>query len=159
MADEESQLEEKRRPARRRRTDFGVSSAGGKNRVGIRKLGLDEGQLDPNMSYRWVKDTEGKVSRMFNEDWDPVRDPNHALAPKSANKNAEGVARHGGVQEGGQEFGMVLMQKPLDLFNEDRDRTHYSKVRERRNSMQRQGPRTVDENYVPDGAKMAITKA
>lgn len=156
MADDQSQNDEKRRPARRRRVSYDDAANGLRNKVGIRRLGLDETQLDPNMSYRYVKDEKGNVERKYSEDWDVVEDPNGQLAPASANTQQSGLQRHGGSNENGQEVKMVLMQKPRDLYDEDRDRTHYAKVRQRRDAMRRQGPSTVDEAYVPDGARAAV---
>lgn len=158
MADAESAEDEKRRPARRRRVSYDDEHQGKRNKVGQRRLGLDETKLDENFSYRWVKDEKGAVERKHSEDWDVVEDHNELLAPKSANLENSGLKRHGGTNENGQEVPMVLMRKPIDLFNEDRQRTHYDKVSKRRDGMRRHGPSNVDEAYVPNGEQAALKR-
>jgi hypothetical protein len=80
------------------------------------KLAVDESKLDrANFEYRWAKDFGGRTSQLHAEDWDP--------APEQAALNATGPgtvnSTHGGVDEHGKPYNMVLLRKRKDWYRAD----------------------------------------
>lgn len=81
------------------------------------KLELDETKLDrKTFSYRWVKDSPGRVERFKRADWDLVDE-----AEAKANGNNLGTIPtvHGGIGESGAPYGLVLMKKYKDWYEAD----------------------------------------
>lgn len=99
--------EETRKERRRKRGDTVHS--------GIR-LAVDMSKLDTsNYEYRWVNDTAGRPSRLYEEDW--------AVAPEMATEANDGLgtvqSKNVGTQKSGQPMSGILMRKPKDWYNED----------------------------------------
>jgi hypothetical protein len=84
------------------------------------KLSLDESRLDRNTySYRWVKDEGNRVEILKKQDWDLVDD-------EQAKTDGTGLgsvpSQHGGVGESGKPYGLVLMKKYRDWYDDDQKR-------------------------------------
>jgi hypothetical protein len=83
------------------------------------KLSLDRSNLDPNKDYRWVRDTPSRVDELKRKDWDIV-------SAEDVKKDGTGVGTvptaHGGVDEAGKPYGMVLMGKYKDWIENDKKR-------------------------------------
>jgi hypothetical protein len=83
------------------------------------KLSLDKSKLDPNKEYRWVRDTPSRVDELKRKDWDIVT----AADVKTDGTSAGTVpTAHGGVDEAGNPYGMVLMGKYKDWYQDDKKR-------------------------------------
>jgi hypothetical protein len=81
------------------------------------KLLLDESRLDRNTyTYRWVKDEGNRVEIFKRKDWDLVDD-------EEAKTDGTGLGsvptQHGGVGESGKPYGLVLMKKYRDWYDDD----------------------------------------
>lgn len=71
-----------------------------------RKLVVPESEKDVNQfSYRFAADRPGRVQQLEKQDWDIV--PDMKDTP------------HGGAEENGKPYGMVLMRKYRDWYEED----------------------------------------
>lgn len=84
------------------------------------KLALDESRLDRKLyNYRWVKAEGNRVDLMKKQDWDLVDD-------EQAKPDGTGLGsvpeQHGGVGESGKPYGLVLMKKYRDWYDEDQKR-------------------------------------
>lgn len=80
------------------------------------KLAVDQSKLDNRMTYRWVKDDPARVKHMERMDWDLVDDPE--IKPDSTGAGTIPTV-HGGIGENGKPYGMVLMSKYKDWYEED----------------------------------------
>ena len=81
------------------------------------KLALDEGRLDRNTyNYRWVK--EDRIRAMESQDWDLV---DEAVKPDSTGAGTVQTV-HGGIGEAGKPYGLVLMKKYRDWYEDDQER-------------------------------------
>lgn len=81
------------------------------------KLALDESRLDRNLyTYRWVKAEGNRVEILKKKDWDLVDD-------EEAKTDGTGLGsvptQHGGVGESGKPYGLVLMKKYKDWYDDD----------------------------------------
>lgn len=81
------------------------------------KLGLDETQLDRGLyTYRWVRDEGNRVEILKKQDWDLVDE-------EQAKTDGTGLGsvptQHGGVGESGKPYGLVLMKKYRDWYEDD----------------------------------------
>lgn len=81
------------------------------------KLSLDESRLDRKLyTYRWVKDEGNRVEILKKKDWDLVDD-------EDAKTDGTGLGsvptQHGGVGESGKPYGLVLMKKYRDWYDDD----------------------------------------
>lgn len=82
-----------------------------------RRLSVDESGLDrKQFEYRWVRDVDGRVKALEDQDWDVVNDL--AAAPEA---NGVSTVRdvHGGREENGKPFRQVLMRKYKDWYETD----------------------------------------
>lgn len=84
------------------------------------KLGLDESRLDRGQyTYRWVKEEGNRVEILKKQDWDVVDD-------EEAKSDGTGLGtvptQHGGVGESGKPYGLVLMKKYRDWYEDDQKR-------------------------------------
>lgn len=81
------------------------------------KLTVDEEKLDrKNFEYRFVRDTGGRVQQLAGQDYDPVLDD--GAKPDSSGVGVTPTV-HGGTDEQGKPYGMVLMRKHRDWFEAD----------------------------------------
>lgn len=145
-APRESRAEQTRRE-RRRRDDTGEGAA--------LKLTVPEHLKKPGHTYRWTNDTAGgRTQRRYNEDWEFVKDP-------AIESNGEGtpVTRVVDEKTGQRAY---LMEKPIDLYNEDRQRRE--KPRKELEQTMLRGPApnqglNPSESYVPQGHTNRIGRA
>ena len=83
------------------------------------KLTLDRSNLDPSKDYRWVRDTPARVDELKRKDWDIV-------TAEDIKKDGNGAGTvptvHGGIDEAGKPYGMVLMGKYKDWVENDKQR-------------------------------------
>ena len=89
---------------------------------------LDVAYKDPEFYYYWQKDTGDNIARMLRAGYEFV-DPQTAkmqvpemLTSTDVNPrtDVDGALRvHGGVGEGGRDYGLVLMRIPMKLHEED----------------------------------------
>lgn len=78
-----------------------------------RKLTVDESRLDrANFEYRWVNDRGGRVSQMYQDDWDQVTDRAEVDAAGTVPTTQVGV-------DAGKPFNAVLMRKRKDWYADD----------------------------------------
>lgn len=99
---------------RKRRMQPGSAAANGI------KLSFDESRFDrEKMQLRWVR--EDRVQQLYAQDWDRVSD-------KDAKTDGTGLGsvpeQHGGIDEAGKPYRMVLMSKYKDWFDEDQKKKH-----------------------------------
>lgn len=82
------------------------------------KLGVNEKALDrKTYQYRFARDTGNRVQQLEAQDWDKVSDP----AAKDDSTGLGTVASaHGGVQDTGKPYDLVLMRKRKDWYDEDK---------------------------------------
>lgn len=78
------------------------------------KLAVEQDRLDPAFHHRWVRDTGDRVRQMENEDYEIV--PGAAAADETAGTTGR---KHGGTEDAGNPYGMVLMRKPREWHDED----------------------------------------
>ena len=81
------------------------------------KLALDESRLDrKTYKYRWVKAEGNRVEILKKKDWDLVDD-------EQAKTDGTGLGsvptQHGGIGESGKPYGLVLMRKYTDWYDDD----------------------------------------
>ena len=81
-------------------------------------LSIPEEYKDPRYEYRWIRDDPSSIRRRtVQDDYDVVDEKQIAEDMRQA-----GVGllpqRHGGTQDG-KNYGMVLVRKPKDLYDED----------------------------------------
>ena len=113
---------------------------------------------DPNFEYRWVNDREGRVRRLYDEDWDVV---SYREGDKAANASSEGTQlkrvadQHSGLKT-------VLMRKPKPLYSADK--MAEQKLLDERDETMRRGalnsPEGLSgpETYVPGGRNIVDGK-
>lgn len=80
------------------------------------KLAVDEGKLDrATYQYRFVKDEGTRLQQLHAQDWDPVtekvKDDSNGLGTVNST--------HGGSDEAGKPYNMILVRKPKDWFEDD----------------------------------------
>lgn len=89
---------------------------------------LDVAYKDPNFYYYWQKDTGDNLQRMLRAGYEFVDAETAKMqVPEmltnrdvSGRTDVDGALRvHGGVGEGGRDYGMVLMRIPMELHEED----------------------------------------
>lgn len=88
---------------------------GSSSTVGL-KLSLDEGKLDrKNNHYRFARSTGGRIESLIANDYD--------IAPEGAKSDGNSLGTvnsvHGGVDDAGKPYDLVLMRKRRDWFEED----------------------------------------
>ncbi len=94
---------------RARRMQPGSSAANGI------KLGFDESKFDRNqVQLRWVR--EERVQQLYRRDWDLVSEKDAKQDSTSLGTLPE---QHGGIDEAGRPYKMVLMKKYKDWFDTD----------------------------------------
>ena len=128
---------------RRRRTGIGFERN--------LRLYVPADDKDPNFEYRWVNDREGRVQRLFSEDWDIV---SFVEGDKAPNASAEGTQlkrvadQHSGLKT-------VLMRKPKEYYRADK--AAEQKLLDERDETMRVGALNSPEglsgpdSYVPGG--------
>lgn len=85
-----------------------------------RKLLVNDEALDRDKyEYRFVADRGGRVQSLYGQDWDVVTDEQ---AKDESNSGASTRTVHGGTEESGKGYNMVLMRKHKDWFDEDQRR-------------------------------------
>jgi hypothetical protein len=81
------------------------------------KLSVDESRLDRNTyHYRHVNDVGNRVAQLEAQDYDIVRDGE--VKPDGAGLGSVPTT-HGGIDDSGKPYGMVLMRKRKDWFEAD----------------------------------------
>lgn len=108
---DETRAEETRRE---RRMKPGTLERNGINLV------LDESRLDrQKFEYRFVNDTPGRVQRLVARDYDIVTD---AQAKPDSKGLGSVPTVHGGIEDAGKPYNMVLMAKYRDWYEGDKAR-------------------------------------
>ena len=88
-----------------------------RNDVIRNKLDIPTKFLDlKKFSYRWS--LPSRVQQRLNEDWEVV--VNTELAKYKNSTDGSSVKIHGGVNNKGEDFDLILMRKPLDWYNDDK---------------------------------------
>lgn len=106
MSQRSNRAEETRRARRMKPGDVA--------KTGIR-LGVDDSRLDPDKTYRWVKDDPARIAHMHKLDYDLVDEP----VKEDSNGLGTIPSAHGGIGENGKPYGMVLMAKFKDWYADD----------------------------------------
>lgn len=138
---------EKVRAERRRR-----GSNGGDARM---KLSVPQEHKDGEYEYRWIKNAPMRVAQLTQrDDWELA--PNDAVASDPRNIGVGATPeRHGGKDEEGNAFNMVLVRKKKEFYEADKQETQ-KLVDERENAMRRgesAGPGGMERStsYIPEG--------
>ena len=114
---EGSEIDESPRGAGTQRIPFGGL---------VRKLYIPN--KDPNYFYYWQKDAGDNIKRMLQAGYEFVDSKTAGVEVPEMLADAEGMERsdldgtlrvHGGVGEGGRDYGMVAMRIPKELHEED----------------------------------------
>lgn len=116
------------RKERRRRKGMGLEAS--------LKLSVPEDVKDPNYEYRWARGTPARINQLTKyDDYDVVTSEQIASDER---QNGIGVTpeRHGGVDEQGNAYSMVLLRKPKDYYEADQ-KEKQALVDEREKAIQR----------------------
>lgn len=116
------------------------------------RLHVDPGAKDAEMTYRWVKDEPARVARMEAQDWDVSK------------LGGQTDSRHGGKDDNGRPYGMILMEKPKEWHDAD-NKEKADRLREVEAQM-RSGKHESEKelaapgvSYTPDGLGNTIKRA
>ena len=135
------------RNERRRRKGMGLESA--------MKLTIPEDAKDPDYEYRWAEGSPQRITQLTKyDDYDVVTSEQIA---SDSRQNGLGVTpeRHGGVDEQGNAYSMVLLRKRKDFYEEDQ-KEKQARVDEREKAIKRgsvEGDKGLSgpNAYTPDG--------
>lgn len=107
----QSKRAEKTKAERRRRKGLGDEAR--------MKLSVPKDKLDPNYQYRWIKGTPQRLTQLtVHDDYDVVKDEEIAEGDRQTGLGVH-PERHGGTDEQGKPYPMVLVRKPRKLYEED----------------------------------------
>lgn len=110
------------------------------------KLGFDESRFDRNqVQLRWVR--EDRVQQLYQQDWDRVSDKEAKSDSASLGTIPEA---HGGVDDAGKPYRMVLMKKYKDWYDADQA-AKQAKLDERDEQIRR------GQNTDPDAKKLGAS--
>lgn len=125
-----TRAEEVRRERRRKKPEGVIAG---------QRLAVDLNQLDDeNYAYRWVNDKGSRVQQMTADDWDPAPEVNGGTESRVV-----------GTDDGGRSMNALLMRKPKDWFDADKEEKA-AKLRALDEQMRRGAHKTKDDE--PDTA-------